>query len=489
MQRPERGTIPVAVLLGVALAAASARPGEPEPDIREVAERVLPSVVTLHVSRTTEVQAELPPEIERFFTQEFRDEPPPGLEPFLRQYFREARGGAGLGSGVIVSADGLVVTNAHVVEGAAAVTAELATGEKVPAEVVGADLRSDIAVVRLKGGGPHRPVELAPPGSLRAGDRVAAIGSPMGFAGSVAAGVVSHPGRYLPPEIGYLLRGSRARGLYYGRLIQTDAMVNRGSSGGALVDMRGRLVGMAVILYHSQRSAVERMPGGLSVLVEMLRGPGFAIPAEKLGRIIPILSEGREVEYGYLGVAPKTMSPDLAEALGFKGRRGVVVDFVEQGSPASLAGFAVGDVILSVDGKPTPHEGDIVEGVGAAGPGTEVAFEVISTGGEARTLRATLARRKMPPPLRPARRDEPEGTWRGVVFEDFRGEVLIARVASGSPGDRAGLVPRMRVKEAVIAGRRVAAKKADDLLEELSAAAGPVALLTDKSGFAAVPAE
>ena len=491
MRHPGRSPIFATLLAAailVATAAARSGAGEPSPDLREVAGRVLPSVVTLYITRTAEVPADLPPEIERFFSQEFRDKPPAGLEPFLRQYFREARGSSGLGSGVIISAEGLVATNAHVVEGAAALTAELASGAKVAASVVGVDPRSDIAVVRLEGG-PYRPVELAPPDTLRAGDPVVAVGSPMGFAGSVAAGIVSHPGRYLPPELDYLLRGARARGLYYGRLIQTDAMVNSGSSGGALVDARGRLVGMAVILYHSQRSEVGRMPWGMSVFVENLRGPGFAIPVARLRRIIPILSEGGEIEYGYLGIAPKTLSPELAEALGMKGRRGVVTEFVEEESPAARAGFVVGDVILSMDGSATQHEGDIVIGVGAAGPGAEVEFKVASPGGETRMLKATLAPRKVASARTEAAPPEIEGAWRGIVFEDVGGEVYVARVVSGSPGARAGLVPRLRVKEAVIAGVRTPAKTVEDFRKELAAAEGrPVALLTDKTGYLAVPA-
>ena len=158
MARAKRRPVSVASASGVAsialsalgvLAAGAARGGEAHPDLREVAEGVLPSVVTLHISRTAEVPADLPPEIERFFSQEFRDEPPPGLEPFLRRYFREAHGSSGVGSGVIVDAEGLVATNAHVVEGASAVTAELASGARVPTEVVGVDPRSDVAVVRL----------------------------------------------------------------------------------------------------------------------------------------------------------------------------------------------------------------------------------------------------------------------------------------------------------------------------------------------------
>jgi S1-C subfamily serine protease len=172
-----------------------------------------------------------------------------------------------------------------------------------------------------------------------------------------------------------------------------------------------------------------------------------------------------------------------------KGRRGVVAEFVEEGSPAARAGFVVGDVILSMDGSATPHEGDIVIGVGAAGPDAEIEFKVASPGGETRTLKATLAPRKVaaarsePPP------PELEGAWRGIVFEDVGGEVYVARVVSGSPGARAGFVPRLRVKEAVIAGVRIPVKTVEEFRKELAGAEGrPVALLTDKTGYLAVPA-
>ena len=487
-----RAVAAVMVVAGLASAPGAGAAEAPEGDLGRVAEKVFPSVVTLHVERSEEVAAALPDELQRFFEQQFRRKPPPALESFLRNYFHEGRGTRGLGSGVIVDESGLVVTNAHVVRGAAAVTAELSTGERMAAEVLGADGRSDIAVVRLAGKGPFRPIEKAPPGELRAGDRVVVVGSPLGFAGTVSAGVVSHPARYLPPGIGYIIREGRGRDIYYGRLIQTDALVNRGSSGGALVDSKGRLVGIAVLLYGSD---VARRSHPFPIPRDALRAFGFAIPVEKLNRIAPVLAGGREVAYGYLGIAPKTLEVPLAEALGLGRRRGVVVDFVEDGSPASRAGLVPGEVIVAMDGVKFAEEGDLVEAVGAAGPDTEVAFEVALPGGEVRTVKAKLVRRRSFGPRRPPakkekkKEEEAKDLWRGIEFEDQRGEVRLARVRSGSPGSRAGLRPAMRIGEAVIAGSRVKFKSAEELRKVLAGARGAVAFRTDAAGYVAVPAE
>lgn len=307
---------------------------------------------------------------------------------------------------------------------------------------------------------------------------MAAVGSPLGLEGTVSAGVVSHPRRYLPSEIDYLIPGARASGIYYGRLIQIDATTNRGSSGGALVDMRGRLVGLTVLLYGSADI-----------------GFGFAIPVEKLDRVLPVLAEGREVVHGYLGVAPKTLEPELAEALGLAGRRGVVIDFVEGGGPAAAAGIAAGEVVLAMNGRPLSHEGELIDGVGEAGAGAEVTLEVASPGGDTREVKVTLARRRpsrLGERVRPVDGEE-RGLWRGVRFEDIQGkaqgEVRVVRVASGSPGARAGLRPGMRVNEVVIAGESVKVESTAQLKDALDHATGPVALRTDAEGYLAVPAE
>jgi len=485
----ERAVAVVMVVAGLVCVPSAPAKGAPEADLSRIAEKVLPSVVALHVECSATIPAGLPVELEQFFAQQFRREPPPGLENFLRQYFRGGRGTRSLGSGVIVDEKGTVITNAHVVRGAVAVTAELHSGKRVAAKVLGADPRSDIAVVRLAGEGPFRPIEKAPRGQLRAGDRIVAVGSPLGFPGTVSAGVVSHPARYLPPAVDYMIREARAGGLYYGRLIQSDALVNRGSSGGALVDSKGRLVGIAVLLY---RGDAARRFHPFPIPSDMLRGFAFAIPVAKIDRIAPLLAEGREIEYGYLGIAPNTLGATLAEAFGLGNRRGIVVNYVEDGSPASLAGLKVGEVIVSMDGTDLMCDGDLMEAVGAAGPGATASFEVASPGGRLRTVRAKLIRRKRPVPTRkrePPEEKKDEGLWRGMKFEEQGGEVRITLVKSDSPGARAGLSPRLRLNEVIIGGKRVKVESVEALLKMLDAADGPVAFRTDRSGYVAVPAE
>jgi S1-C subfamily serine protease len=434
------------VAFAATLAAASAFAVESDdsaPGVAGAARRALPSVVTLYTA---------PPDAERF-ARYFRGSPETWTE-------------SPIGAAVVLDEAGLAVTNAHVVREAAALTAELHSGERLRVTVLGADRRSDIAAVRIEGKGPFRPIETAPEGSVRAGDTVAAIGSPFGLGGSVTAGVVSHTARYLPPDRG-------AGGVCHGRLIQTDAALNRGNSGGALVDSRGRLVGMNVLIHSRQGGNV---------------GVGFAIPVEKLDRVVPVLAAGGEIAYGFLGIKPKTLTPELAEALAVGSRRGVVVNYVKQGGPADLAGIRRGDVMTALDGQPVAVEGELIDRVGAAGAGREIELEVASPGREPRTVRVKLGRKEPPKHVAPPGTGAatPEGAWRGIVFRDRGGEVVIARVVQGSPAARAGLFPGIRVREAVVAGKRLPAVSADEFRKALAGAAGAVALLTDAAGYVAV---
>jgi serine protease Do len=411
----------------------------------------MPSVVALRMARSAETLSGY----ERFFYHPFL--------PFSRA------------SGVLISEDGLVITNAHVVRGAGAVTAELHTGEQLPATVLGADARSDIAALRVEGNGPFQWIEMAPPGSVRTGDRVLAVGSPFGLPNTVTAGIVSHPSRYLPPGIALGIPEAQRYDVYYGRLIQTDTALNRGNSGGALVDTRGRLVGMNVLIYGSA------FGGNLGV--------GFAIPIEKLQRIVPLLAAGREISYGYLGVKIGTLSPELAEALGLPGERGVLINHVEPGTPAHTADIRPGEVVLSADGSRVAHEGELIERVGAAGPGEEIELEVASPGDRRRTVTVRLGTR-VPPDATDggeAPEDEPEA-WRGLVFEAAEGGVRVARVLSESPGARAGIAPGMRVSEVIVAGERVKVGSVEEIEAAVRGVEGPVAFRTDSAGYLAVPA-
>ena len=242
----------------------------------------------------------------------------------------------GIGSGVILAPDGFVVTNAHVVEGARSIQVLLSErrdgegssilpppGEALPATLVGVDEETDLAVLRVdRQGLPF--VEMGDSDDLRAGDVVLAFGSPLGFEQSVTLGIVSSPARQLAPESPMIY-------------VQTDAPINPGSSGGALVDVRGRLVGINTL--------IATQSGGSE-------GLGFAAPANIVRAVYESIRASGRVSRGDVGARTQTITRALAEGLGLPRTRGVLVCDVVPGGPAEAAGLAIGDVILRVDDKP-----------------------------------------------------------------------------------------------------------------------------------------
>ena len=235
----------------------------------------------------------------------------------------------GAGSAVLISSDGLLVTSAHVVQGSSRGTAAFTTGDEVPFDVVGADRLSDMAVVRAAGSG-YQPATLGDASRLRVGQLVVAIGNPLGFEGSVSAGVVSALGRSLMASAG---SGSRL----LGDVIQTDAALHPGNSGGALANSAGEVVGINTAL-------IGPWVG---------QGLGMAVPINETTRaIVGTLAAGRRVRRAYLGIGggPRPLPPAVARATGFA--RGVEVVSVVASSPAGLAGLRPRDVIVSLDSKP-----------------------------------------------------------------------------------------------------------------------------------------
>ncbi len=289
-------------------------------------------------------------------------------DPFFRHFFgphrslpreREQRA---LGSGVIVSDDGVILTNNHVVERAEAIEVTLKDGTALKAEVVGTDPESDLAVVRLKGEfGKLQPLHFGDSSSLRLGDVVLAIGNPFGVGQTVTMGIVSATGR--------------ASGLVdYEDFIQTDAAINPGNSGGALVNLRGELVGVnTAILSHT---------GGY-------QGVGFAIPSDMAEPIMKSLLDDGKVERGWLGVAIQDLNEDLAKGLGLKIARGVLVSDVVPDSPADKAGLKRNDVVLSLNGKQVENTRRFRSRVATLGPSAKAELTV-SRGGNKVTLTATL---------------------------------------------------------------------------------------------------
>ena len=274
-----------------------------------------------------------------------------------------------LGSGFIISADGYVVTNNHVIQpdGRAEleeVTVTLPDGTEYPAEVVGSDAQSDLAVLKITRDQPFPFVHFGDSDQARVGDWVIAIGNPFGLGGTVTSGIVSA-----------VLRSTG--GGAYDRYIQTDASINRGNSGGPLFDMEGNVIGINNAIFS---------PSGGSV------GIGFAIPAETAEPIVRKLIAGEEILRGYLGVRIQPMNEDLADALGLAANRGEFVQSVQPGEPADAAGLQAGDVVLTVDGKEVTPDQTLSWIVANIEPGQRVNLEIVRDG-RRRTVPVTVGRR------------------------------------------------------------------------------------------------
>ena len=277
---------------------------------------------------------------------------------------RRLRGGRqaeGAGSAVIITPDGFALTSAHVVQGASGGTASFADGRDFAFHVVGSDPLSDLAVVRVAASD-LAPAELGDADRLRVGQLVVAIGNPLGFAGSVTAGVVSALGRSLPTRAGSASR-------IVENVIQTDAAPNPGNSGGALADSRGRVVGI--------NTAVAGIGLGLAVLIN-----------RTTGRILTTLMREGRFRRAYLGIAGgrRPLPPRLAQTLGR--RAGVEVVEVVDGSPAAGAGLRRGDVIVELGGEPVEGVGDLQRLMAAELIGRSVAMRVLR-GGETISVAAT----------------------------------------------------------------------------------------------------
>ena len=269
----------------------------------------------------------------------------------MQQPGREA-----LGSGFIVDPSGIVITNNHVVDGASAVRVKLSDGSIRKARVLGRDDKTDIAVLRIEGGGTFDAVQWGDSDRVRVGDSVFAVGSPFGLGNSVTSGIVSARGR----EIG---AGP------YDDFLQVDAAINSGNSGGPLFNAAGRVIGVNTAIVS---------PSGGNV------GIGFAIPAQMARNIAQQIASNGTVTRGRVGVGLQELDAGIAAALGLKDPRGALVAQVEPGSPAALSGLRNGDVVRSFGGRPVDDGRDFARDVADARPGTEVPVMVVRNGHELR---------------------------------------------------------------------------------------------------------
>jgi serine protease Do len=296
-------------------------------------------------------------EVLEFFRRFIPRQPPgPGQGQGPRQ--PEARS---LGSGFIVSADGYILTNAHVVEGADEINVRFTDKREFKAKVIGADRRTDIAVIKIEAAS-LPVVKFGDPTKLKVGEWVVAIGSPFGFENTVTAGIVSAKGRSLPAES-------------FVPFIQTDVAINPGNSGGPLFNMRGEVVGV--------NSQIYSRTGGFM-------GLSFAIPIDVALDIQKQLREKGRVARGRIGVVIQEVTRDLATSFGLDRPRGALVNSVEKGSPADKAGIEATDIILAFDGKQVEGSSDLPRIVGGTRPGSQSAVEVWRKG-KTQKLNITVA--------------------------------------------------------------------------------------------------
>ena len=326
----------------------------------DVVARVAPAVVTVRSERRARAPQQHPFMDDPFFREFFGDRIP--------QQQQQPRVERGLGSGVIVTPDGYILTNHHVVDGAENIKVDLSDRRTLDAKVVGSDPPSDLAVLKINA--TNLPVlTLGDSDRARVGDVVLAIGNPLGLDQTVTAGIVSAKGR--------------ATGLGDGNFedfIQTDAPINQGNSGGALINTNGELVGI--------NSQILRPSGG-SI------GIGFAIPSNMARGVMEQLIKSGKVRRGQLGVIVQTVTSDIAQSLDMKDVRGVIVGSVQPGSAGERAGLKQGDVIVALNGQPVNDSNALRNRVASTPPDSDVTLTVVRDGRE-QQVKATLGEFKAP---------------------------------------------------------------------------------------------
>jgi serine protease Do len=356
-----------ALVLGASLvlaqAMASEARGAPE-SFADLAESISPSVVNITTSTTVAASTEAVPQV------------PPGspFEDFFKDFLDRNGNGNGeggnrprrseaLGSGFVISEDGFIVTNNHVIDKADEIEIEFFSGKKLPAKLIGTDPKTDIALLKVESDTPLPFVPFGNSDMIRVGDWVLAMGNPLGQGFSVSSGIISARGRALSGT--------------YDDYLQTDAAINRGNSGGPLFNMDGQVVGVNTAILS---------PTGGSI------GIGFSMASNVVVKVVEQLKEFGETRRGWLGVRIQDVTPDVAEAMGLGDAKGALITDVPDG-PAKEAGLQSGDVITSFDGAPVADTRELVRRVADA-PVGEAVRVVVMRDGKSETLSVTLGRRE-----------------------------------------------------------------------------------------------
>ncbi|WP_298268585.1 DegQ family serine endoprotease [Geobacter sp.] len=416
----------LAVALSLSLLAAGESPAKVlAPDFVTLAETLKPTVVNISTAKSLQPQ-------QRF--RRYPGQPADPFQDFFERFFEEAprrpQRARSLGSGVIISAEGYILTNNHVVAGADEIKVRLSDGREFKGEVKGADEKLDLALVKIEVKD-HLPVaQLGNSDEIKVGEWVMAIGNPFGLAQTVTAGIVSATGRVI---------GSGP----YDDFIQTDASINPGNSGGPLFDTDGRVIGINTAI----------VAGG--------QGIGFAIPINMAKEVIPQLEEKGKVVRGWLGVTIQPITPDLARSFGLENEKGALIADVVKDGPAAKAGLESGDVVLEFDGKKIREVNELPRIVAATPVGRTVKVKILRDG-KPREVEVTVGRlaegeeggtkvaeEKLGMTVREL---NPELAAKMGLKES--GGVVVTAVESGSAAEGAGVQPGDVIRE--IGGRPVA---------------------------------
>lgn len=423
----------------------------------DVVDRVAPAVVTIHSAQRVRAPQQFPFPADPFFRQFF------GIPNRVAPQVPPATTQESLGSGVVVSAEGYILTNQHVVDGAEHISVELNDRRTFDAKLIGADAASDLALLKIEAR--NLPMlSLGDSDKVRVGDVCLAIGNPLGIGETVTSGIISARGR--------------ATGLSDGSFedfLQTDAPINQGNSGGALINTRGELIGI--------NSQIISMSGGGSI------GIGFAIPSNMANNVMQQLEHGGRVRRGKLGADTQTITSQVARSLGGADIHGVLVNSVEPGGPAESAGIRPGDVISAVNGHRVDDPNALRNVIANFLPGTQVNITVLA-GGKERQIETRLAELDHTPSSAgaPAGSEGRLGVSVGPLTTNLATRLGLPRGTRGltvlsvdpkGPAAQAGLQP----SDVILEINHQPVGTAAELSAALRGSASPVLLLINRQGL------